>query len=284
MPEVKNRGVKISYEVVGDGRPLMLLHGFSVDRTWWDQAGFVDRLSGDHRLVNMDLRGHGQSDRPHEAAAYSSDILVGDVLAVADAEGLERFAIWGLSMGGWIAWLTAAAVPRRIAAIVCSGAWDPRPFEQIEPEYSVETDEWVEALRSGGSKALVDLYKVEYGERFDTEFPPWAQTVTHRSDPEALLAAYLEMWVDGIADEELTSFPVPALLIAGGVEDPEDEAARFAAIIPKGESLSLPGLGHPGACAASGLSVPTAAAFLDRWYPWSRSMSVGLSPFETNHA
>ena len=71
---------------------------------------------------------------------------------------------------------------------------------------------------------------------------------------------------NGIPDEELASFPVPALLIAGELEDEDDDAAKVAAMIPNGRSLRLPGLGHTGACAASALTVPTARAFLDRWF------------------
>ena len=78
----------------------MLLHGWCCDRSWWTEPGYVDELRSDHRLVNVDLRGHGASDKPHEAAAYTSDALTGDVFAVADAEGLDRFAIWGQSCGG----------------------------------------------------------------------------------------------------------------------------------------------------------------------------------------
>ena len=185
------------------------------------------------------------------------------MFAVADAEGLDRFAIWGQSYGGWIAWMTAAAAPERVPAIVASGSWDPRP----EPEEPTEPDEWDEALRRGGTSALVDLFKIEDGDAFDREFPPWARAVTLRADPEALLAAHApELWTEGIPDEDLRSFPVPALLIAGELEDEDDDAAKVAAMIPNGQSLRLPGLGHGGACAASALTVPTARAFLDRWF------------------
>ena len=263
MPEIRNDGVTTRYDVVGQGRPLVLLHGWCCDRSWWTEPGYVDELRSDHRLVNVDIRGHGESDKPHEAAAYTADALTGDVFAVADAEGLDRFAIWGLSYGGWIAWMTAAAAPERVPAIVASGSWDPRPA----PEAPTETDEWLEALRRGGTSALVDLFKIEDGAAFDREFPPWARAVTLRADPEALLAALApELWADGIPDEDLRSFPVPALLIAGELEDEDDDAAKVAAMIPNGQSLRLPGLGHGGACAASALTVPTARAFLDRWF------------------
>ncbi len=263
MPEVTSGGVRISYDVIGEGRPLVLLHGWCCDRSWWTEPGYVDELRSDHRLVNVDLRGHGASDKPHEAAAYRMDAMTGDVFAVADAEGLDRFAIWGQSRGGWIAWMAVAATPERVPAIVASGAWDPRP----EPEEPTETDEWAEALRHGGTSALVDRFKIDMGQTFDREFPPWARAVTLRADPEALLAARApELWTEGIPEEDIRSFPAPALLIAGELEDEDDDAAKVAAMIPNGQSLRLPGLGHAGACASSALTVPTARAFLDRWF------------------
>jgi pimeloyl-ACP methyl ester carboxylesterase len=263
MPAVTSDGVRISYDVVGEGLPLVLLHGWCGDRSWWTEPGYVDELRGDYRLVSIDLRGHGASDKPHETAAYRMAALTADVFAVATAEGLDRFAIWGQSRGGWIAWMTAAAAAERVAAIVTTGAWDPRP----EPEDPTETDEWAEALRRGGTNALVDRFMIEDGEAFDREFPSWARAVTLRADPEALLAARApELWTDGVSNEDLMSFPVPALLIAGELEDEDDDAARMAAMIPNGQSLRLPGLGHGAACAASALTVPTARAFLDRWF------------------
>jgi pimeloyl-ACP methyl ester carboxylesterase len=100
MPEVSNHGVRISYEVMGQGRPLVLLHGWACDRSWWTESGYPDDLQRDFRVVNVDLRGHGKSDKPHEPSAYRGEVVISDVLAVADAEGIDRFAIWGLSYGG----------------------------------------------------------------------------------------------------------------------------------------------------------------------------------------
>jgi pimeloyl-ACP methyl ester carboxylesterase len=249
--------------VVGEGRPLVLLHGLWCDRSWWTEPGYVEELRRDHRLVIVDIRGHGQSDKPHDAAAYTGETLTGDVFAVADAEGLDRFAIWGHSYGGWIAWMTAFAAPERVPAIVASGAWDPRPL----PETPTDTSEENEVLRQGGAGALVDLFEVMDGEDFDREFPSWARAVTLRGDPEAWIAANApELRHEGLSDQDLRTFPVPALLIAGQFDDDGDDAPKIAAMIPNGQSLRLQGLGHGGSCIASALTVPAARAFLDRWF------------------
>ena len=85
------------------------------------------------------------------------------------------------------------------------------------------------------------------------------------ADPEAMIASQAaELVSEGVRD--LDSFAVPALLIAGELEDPGGEATVIAGRLPHGESLILPGLGHAAACAASTLTIRTARAFLDRWF------------------
>jgi pimeloyl-ACP methyl ester carboxylesterase len=75
MSETTSSDIRISYDAVGQGRPLMLLHGWCCDRSWWTEPGYIDELRSDYRLVNVDVRGHGASDKPHEATAYTSDAL-----------------------------------------------------------------------------------------------------------------------------------------------------------------------------------------------------------------
>lgn len=262
--EANNQGVKISYEVTGQGRPLVLLYGWACDRSWWSEAGYVDDLQRDYRLINVDLRGHGNSDKPHEPSAYRGEAVISDVLAVADAEGIDRFAIWGFSYGGWNAWLTANSAPERVAAIVSTGEWDPRPGTYDE-DWKAFDEGWLEAIRREGMQGLVDLFGQEEKDAFLLEPPTWAQAMFLRQDPLAMLAIQSrELLGEGI--RTLEGFPVPALLIAGGFEDEDDDAAVIAGMLPNGTRVRLPGLGHGDVCAASELALPPARAFLDRWF------------------
>jgi pimeloyl-ACP methyl ester carboxylesterase len=258
MPGITNAGVKISYEVIGQGRPLILLHGWLCDRTWWTGTGYVDDLRRDHRLIIVDLRGHGRSDTPHEPKAYHAASFVSDMLAVADAEGLERFAIWGLSYGGWVGWMTADAAPDRVTALITTGSWDPRPTPYIEGVTVEDPD--LEVLENQGLPALIERYEDDA-----FRFPVAIRAQMLQADPLAMIACQAsELLADGVAS--LESFPVPALLIAGQREDEEGDVAKMAAMLPCGESVTLPGLGHAAACAASSLTVPIARAFLDRHF------------------
>jgi pimeloyl-ACP methyl ester carboxylesterase len=263
MPAVSNDGVTIRYDVVGAGLPLILLHGWVCDRSWWISSGYTDELQRDYRVVNVDLRGHGESDKPHDPSDYRSDVVMTDVLAVTEAEGIDRFAIWGLSYGGWIGWKTAHTSPERVSALITSGAWDPSPGTR--EEWEAFDGGWLAAIRRDGMRGLIEVFREEDGDAFPREFGPWAHAVTLRADPEAMLAIQTwENFSEGLAT--LDGFPVPVLLIAGALEDPDDDAAAIATVVPNGERLRLPGLGHGGACAASGLTLPTARAFLQRWY------------------
>jgi pimeloyl-ACP methyl ester carboxylesterase len=265
MPEVSRQGVKIDYDVAGQGPPLLLMHGWGCDRTWWREGGYLDDLQTRYRVVNIDLRGHGASDKPHDWAAYRPETVIGDLLAVADAERIDRFAVWGMSYGGWVGWTAGLAAPDRVAALITSGSFNPAP-ETLDDWKDFESS-CGETMRRDGTSGLIALYKEWDGDGYHREYPPWAEAITLDADPLALLAIQSrELFELGTGVASLESYPAPVLLIAGELEDPEDKAAANAARLPRGESLRVPGLGHGGACAAGSFVLPTACAFLDRWY------------------
>jgi pimeloyl-ACP methyl ester carboxylesterase len=114
-------GTRIAYERSGSGPALVLLHGGGSRRQEWCDAGYVERLQENFTVIPIDLRGHGESDQPAEQADYAIDKMVQDVLAVADACGVERFIIWGFSFGSRVGRYVAAH-SERVARIVLMGA------------------------------------------------------------------------------------------------------------------------------------------------------------------
>src|SRR5215467_9413149 len=95
-------GTRIAYEVSGAGPLLVLAHGLTNERHLWHAAGHVAALAPHFTVATLDLRGHGDSDKPTDPLAYGAEQLLDDVHAVADALGSERFAYWGFSYGGTI--------------------------------------------------------------------------------------------------------------------------------------------------------------------------------------
>jgi pimeloyl-ACP methyl ester carboxylesterase len=121
MPFVINDldDVLIHYELTGvDGPPLVLLHGSGTSAAVWKQLGYVERLARHHRCVLIDLRGHGRSEKPSDEAAYSSRLMVSDVIAVLDRAGIERAHVFGYAIGGRIALSLALHAPERVESII----------------------------------------------------------------------------------------------------------------------------------------------------------------------
>jgi pimeloyl-ACP methyl ester carboxylesterase len=83
MPYVNNQGVRIHYEVEGQGPPLVLLPGFTRDLKTWRLYGYVTALKGDYQLILLDARGHGDSEKPHDPQAYNLELMTSDVEARA---------------------------------------------------------------------------------------------------------------------------------------------------------------------------------------------------------
>jgi pimeloyl-ACP methyl ester carboxylesterase len=96
------RGVKIRYVDVGRGEPVVLVHGFSssLEANWGNQ-GIIEKLSKDFRVIALDCRGHGKSDKPHDAASYGLN-MIEDVTRLLDHLAVRRAHIVGYSMGGAI--------------------------------------------------------------------------------------------------------------------------------------------------------------------------------------
>ena len=84
MPYANNDGVRIHYQVEGAGPALVLQHGFSGHLESWYEPGYVDALQQDYRLILIDARGHGASDKPHDPEAYVLQRRVDNIVAVLD--------------------------------------------------------------------------------------------------------------------------------------------------------------------------------------------------------
>ena len=87
----------------------------------WDDLGYVRALSGEWRVINVDPLGHGDSDLPHESDAYDPAGVAADLIAVMDAENVNRATVWGYSRGGWLACNLASRYSERVERIVVGG-------------------------------------------------------------------------------------------------------------------------------------------------------------------
>lgn len=114
-------GEEVSYRVVGTGRPVLLLHGVSMWSEMWTENGVVPRISVKAKVIVPDLRGHGNSSRPHHPSSYGLK-LVEDQLGVLDAEGVEACDVIGFSLGAEIALKLAIQNPSRVSSLFLIGS------------------------------------------------------------------------------------------------------------------------------------------------------------------
>jgi pimeloyl-ACP methyl ester carboxylesterase len=113
-------GTRIAFDATGHGPTIILLHGAGQSRKDWHDAGYIEQLKDRYRLIAMDIRGNGDSAKPIDSAAYTTEKLGQDILAVADACGTQQFVIWGFSYGGNIGRYLAAK-SERVAGIAIIG-------------------------------------------------------------------------------------------------------------------------------------------------------------------
>lgn len=122
--EFNSHGTRIAYNIHGSGPPLVLLHGLhGSGAANWTLPGITAALAAKHRVIVMDARGHGSSDKPEGEAAYGT-AMVGDVVALLDHLNISRAHLAGYSMGGMIAMKTAVMHPTRVQSLLlCGMGW-----------------------------------------------------------------------------------------------------------------------------------------------------------------
>jgi pimeloyl-ACP methyl ester carboxylesterase len=259
MPYVNNRGVRIHYEVEGDGPPLVLQHGLQQDIKSWRSCGYVEGLKGGYRLILVDARGHGDSEKPHDGQAYGMELMTGDIVAVMDDLGVERADYWGYSMGGMIGFELPRYHPSRFTSYIIGGM---TPYPRIS-EKQKQRIAGIKAMiclgAEKGSEAVVSLQEKTLGRAASAEDKSrWLE-----SDYKALHAVYtLNLAVWPRTDVMLSSITVPCLLYAGELDVLHDGTKEAAKHIPHGSFFSVPGLGHEEVFERSDLVLPHAKKLL----------------------
>jgi pimeloyl-ACP methyl ester carboxylesterase len=251
MPNIDRNGVKIYYEVHGDGPPLILTHGYSSTSAMWQ--GQIAGLSQHFRLVLWDMRGHGQSDYPEDPAAYSEAATVGDIGALLDEIGARRAIVGGLSLGGYMSLAFCRAHPERVAAllIIDTGpgfkkddareAWNKRALETA----ARFEREGLAVLKSGSRER---------------------SSVTHRDARGlALSARGMLTQRDAGVIEALPAIKVPSLIVVGADDTPFLAASDYmAAKIPGAQKVVIAAAGHAVNIDQPQAFIDAVLAFLDR--------------------
>jgi len=235
MASFTHDGVQIAYDDIappGEAqRTIVLLHGFTSNRNeGWRRTGWYGAFERrGMRVVALDQRGHGESEKLYDPAAYTRDRLAGDVLALMDHLEIGRADLFGYSMGTRTTLAAAIAAPERFSNLILGGVGgkllDPSP--------------------DGAWRRMADALLAEDPATIEH---PMLQSFRHFADEQGedrrALAAFVEARNPPLDAEAMRGLPMPVLVVAGqrdeGAGDPEELARTF----PAGHGVTLVGCDH----------------------------------------
>ncbi len=226
-------GFRIAYDDVGEGDPILLLHGFAADRlTNWKLTGWYRLLTkSGFRVIAADARGHGRSDKPTEPKAYAPEGVAGDAVRLLDHLGLETADVFGYSMGGRnAAWLLTAHTDRMRSAVIAGAGmnvlakrdalrWQKRGYELTGDN---------EKSESLAVPAMVPLYTSA------TRFGGLAGSLS-----ACLLGSFASLPASSFGEVD-----VPTLVIAGSRDSVAGSPIPLAGSIPGAKAVVVPGRSH----------------------------------------
>lgn len=231
MAEFISDGVPIVFDDLGprDGRPALLVHGFSSNRgEAWKRTGWYAAFERrGQRVVALDLRGHGESGKPHDAASYSRGKMVGDILGLMDHLDLGRVDLIGYSMGAHLSLALGLGHQDRLNHLILGGVGG-RMFEPRETGPSM-----AEAMRAVDPDSISD---------------PMLRSFRHFADEQGedrlALAACTEA-VRGVPDRDaLFALSVPTLVAAGARDQLAGDPQGLADAIRGAKAITLAGCDH----------------------------------------
>jgi pimeloyl-ACP methyl ester carboxylesterase len=219
-------GVEQAWREVGSGRPFVLLHGLMGSGALLASQGLVPALAErGYRVILPDLRGHGDSGRPHDSACYPPDVLANDMLALIGHLGLDDYDLGGYSMGGKLVLRLLARGARPAHAVVGGQGLDA-----LDPESD----------RTAGHRQI--LAAVAGGVALPAGSPEEATAQWIRQsgvDPRAV-GLVLGTFV-ATAAEALRPVSAPTLVVVGDRDNRGTSAGSLAALLPHGQLVVVPG-------------------------------------------
>lgn len=232
MPYARNPDddIRIYYEVEGQGPPLLLYHPTTSSSADFRDVGYVDRLKDRFQVISLDCRAHGQSDSPHDEAAYELVRLVGDVVAVLDEIDIEATHFYGYSLGGRVGFGLGYLFPERVRSLILAGgSYLP------EPDFS---EAMLASLEKGGMPQLVEDIEARMGEALSPAF----RARLLEMDAKAFIAYIRQTRLESGLEHALPDMNVPVLLINVG-HHPEryDQLRRASTLLPNARLIENPG-------------------------------------------
>ncbi|MGH8676743.1 MAG: alpha/beta fold hydrolase, partial [Burkholderiales bacterium] len=229
MAYFDSAGVRIHFEEAGQGDPVVLVHGFASNAQHnWGDPGWIRYLADRYRVITLDCRGHGLSDKPHDSVAYGVDAMAGDVVRLLDHLGIRRTLLMGYSMGGRICAQLLMSHSERLRAVVLGGIGDGGSMGDTSRRKAI-----VDALLADEKNSV----KSEQGRLF-RDFAE-----LNRNDLKAL-AACMDAARPHVDLGFLAKLRTPVLMVIGSDDTLVGSAANLAKFIPGSRVVKLDGRDH----------------------------------------
>ena len=224
MPRFQSEGFDIAYEIHGEGKPIVAVHGFgSNGNVNWVATGWVETLTkAGYQVITMDNRGHGESEKLYEFELYDARVMARDVANLIDHLGFEKVALIGYSMGARISAYVCIQNPEKVACAIFGGLGANMPTPTLD------APEIIDGLRAGA------LSEVTHPTA--RQFRIFAEHT--KSDLEAL-AACMAGSRTPVPVEEIEKISVPVLVAVGSEDDVGGPAQPLADMIAQGEALTI---------------------------------------------
>jgi pimeloyl-ACP methyl ester carboxylesterase len=208
MPLARLNGIHISYEVAGQGEPLVMIMGFTAGRIGWiPQRRFFRKH---YRVITFDNRGAGKSDKP--PGPYSTRMMADDTVKLMDVLGVEKAHIMGLSMGGMIAQELAINYPQRVMKLILAATYARQDETSGD---TLEQAKFLQLTPEKKTRAMIGLAFNRPFFRFTIGLLATIQTWFKGASGNAGIAGQSEACMKHDTLDRLSSITAPTLVIAG---------------------------------------------------------------------
>jgi len=228
VPGPQSTGLRLAFDVEGSGPPIVLVHGFASSRaTNWRSTGWYRTLSeAGRQVIALDVRGHGESDKPHDASAYDEGELANDVVRLLDHLSIAQADVMGYSMGGFILLRLLAEQPQRLGKVIIAGVG-----ENYYRRTSANSDKIAAGLRAATSRDVNDAVA--------RQFRAFAEH--GKNDLEALALCMLR---ERVTIETFPDNGVPVLIVVGSTDSIAGDPQVLASRVPNARIVVVPNRDH----------------------------------------
>lgn len=239
MPHFDHMGTKLHYEITGEGRPLLFVHGLGSRGEDWSLQ--VPHFSSQYQTITVDVRGHGRSDKP--TGPYSVSLFANDINALLDHLSIESLPLIGISMGGMIGFQLAVEHPQKLQSLVVVNSTPALVSENLGDSFKLFQRRLFMKLLSR-KRIAAFLSKRLFPKPAQNPLREQFEAAWLANDEDAYKASFNAI-VGWDVREHLSDIKCPTLVIAGDRDyTPTSRKERFVKRMPNARLVEVADSGH----------------------------------------